>query len=393
MTSPYMSTPHMGSLLRLALGACFALLALAGPALADTQTIPAHSLVLSDGLQEDTVIEPDATLNGAVRVSREDGLDCLTLVRGDTLVIDTTPCSNDSGLRIEVPPGFAVTVKATSGGDIRIGDIGGPLTLSLTGSGDVTAGRTGPFILSSGGSSDVSVGAVEGTAVLTLSGSGDVKMSSVRGPLIIRKSGSSDVAVGSIDSPSVEVENSGSGDVLLGGGTIGHLGVQINGSGDFATAATSRDADLSAHGGGDMRVGPVTGHITRSSGGGSDIRIGSSATVGAVIADVAKAIGTDRDHSHAHSITPDSDTSMAEHVASLVVVGFLIYLIYRIVRRSNRTITARQFAAAQAAPTHAGVVAVCETLARVEQRLGRVEAYVTSREFDLQQKFREMGRS
>jgi hypothetical protein len=387
-----MSGPHMTSLLRLAAGAGFALLALAAPAHADTQTITAHSLVLSDSLQEDTSIQPDVTLNGAVRVTMEDGLDCLTMVHGDTLVIETARCGSDSALRIEVPPGFPITLKASAGGDIKIGNIGGPLNLSVSGSGDINTGHTGLLTISSGGSSDISVGAVDGPAVLTLSGSGDVRMKSVNGPLIIKKSGSSDVAVGSVESPAVEVQNSGSGDVLLGGGTIGSLKVDINGSGDFATAATSRDAELNAHGGGDMRVGPVTGHIIRNSGGGSEIHIGTSALVGSVITDVAKAIGDD--DSHRRIITFDGGNSMAEHVATLIVAGFLIYLIYRIIRRNSRTrTTARQAAASQSPPTHPGVIAVCETLARVEQRLGRVEAYVTSREFDLQQKFREMGRS
>jgi hypothetical protein len=33
---------------------------------------------------------------------------------------------------------------------------------------------------------------------------------------------------------------------------------------------------------------------------------------------------------------------------------------------------------------------VCDALKRVEDRLGRVEGYVTSREFDLQQKFKKL---
>ncbi|MEJ0049113.1 MAG: hypothetical protein WDN04_25610 [Rhodospirillales bacterium] len=43
-----------------------------------------------------------------------------------------------------------------------------------------------------------------------------------------------------------------------------------------------------------------------------------------------------------------------------------------------------------AQPTHPGVIAVRDTISRLESRLARVEGYVTTREFDLQRKFREL---
>jgi len=378
----------MSGILRLSAGALFGALALTGTARADTRTFSAKQLVLNDTLQEDTVITPDPGLTGQVRITREDGLDCLSVVESGALVIDTARCEGDQSLHIEVPPGMALVLTANGGGDIKIGDIGGPLTLDLTGSGDVTAGRTGPLILSLAGGSDVSLGSVFGPAVLTLAGGGDVKMTGVHGPLTVRSNGSGDLAIGSIDSPAVDVQGNGHGDILIGGGTIGSLGVRLNGAGDFATAASSREANLSAHGGGDMRVGPVAHIVHQDSSGGSEIHIGSSELVSAVIADVAHAIGTSENGEH-HVVVSDS-SGMAEHFFTLAVVGFLGFLIFRIVRRSGGLRRPSQPPAA-AAPTHAGVVALCESLARTEQRLGRVEAYVTSREFDLQQKFREMG--
>jgi hypothetical protein len=378
----------MSSLLRLSAGALFAALACTGTAHADTRTFSAKQLVLNDTLQEDTVITPDPSLVGQVRITREDGLDCLSVVEGGALVIDTARCDSDQSLHIEVPPGMPLVLTANGGGDIKLGDVGGPLTLDLSGHGDVTAGRTGPLILSAVGGSDVSLGSVSGSAVLTLSGSGDVKMAGVSGALTIRSSGSGDLAIGSIEAPAVDVQGSGHGDILIGGGTIGSLNVRLNGSGDFATAASSREAVLSAHGGGDMRVGPVAHVIQRDSSGGSEIHIGSSELVSAVIADVAHAIGSSESGGH-HDSSSESSRG-AEHFFTLVVVGFLVFLIFRMVRRSGGVRRPSQ-APAAAAPTHAGVVALCESLARTEQRLGRVEAYVTSREFDLQQKFREMG--
>jgi hypothetical protein len=379
----------MSALLRLSAGALFAALALTGTARADTRTFSAKQLVLNDTLQEDTVITPDPGLTGQVRITREDGLDCLSVVESGALVIDTARCEGDQSLHIEVPPGMALVLTANGGGDIKIGDIGGPLTLDLTGSGDVTAGRTGPLILSLAGGSDVSLGSVFGPAVLTLSGGGDVKMTGVNGPLTVRSNGSGDLAIGSIDAPAVDVQGNGHGDILIGGGSIGSLGVRLNGAGDFATAASSREANLSAHGGGDMRVGPVAHIVHQDSGGGSEIHIGSSELVSAVIADVAHAIGTSENGEHHVAVSHSSDGG---HILTLLVVAFMGFLIFRILLRVGGLPRKSQPPAA-ASPTHAGVVALCESLARTEQRLGRVEAYVTSREFDLQQKFREMGRS
>jgi hypothetical protein len=378
----------MSSLLRLGVGAAFAALALVGTARADTRSFAAKQLVLNDGMQEDVSIQPDASLMGQVRISREDGLECLSIVEGGTLTVDTSRCNGEE-VHIEVPAGLPIVLNATGGGDISIGDVGGPLTMSLVGHGDVVVGRTGPLVLNLSSGSDVSLGAVAGSAVLTLSGSGDVRVASVAGPLTVRTSGSGDLAIGSIDAPVVDVQGSGHGDVLIGGGGIGSLSVRLNGEGDFATAASSREASLSAHGGGDMRVGPVEHVIQRDSGRGSTIHIGSSALVSAVIADVARAIGDA--HGATHHV--NSDSSAMGHILTIGVVGFLGYLIFRIVRRSNNVpaLARRASQAPPAAATHAGVIALCESLARTEQRLGRVEAYVTSREFDLQQKFREMG--
>ena len=382
----------MSPLVRLTAGAIFAVLALGGPARADMRTMPAKQLVLNEAMAGDTTIEVDSTLSGQVRVSMDEGLDCLVMVESETMVIDASRCG-DHDLRVAVPQGLPIVLNASGGGDIRIGDVDGPLTLSLSGHGDVSAGRTAQLLINLNGGSDVSVGAVSGSTVLNLSGSGDLKLKSLDGPLVLKKNGSGDVAIGSINAPGVEVEDSGSGDVILGAGTIGSLRVNLNGSSDFATAATIRDADLNAHGGGDMRVGKVTGTIRRNASGGSEIRIGTSDTVSGIIADVASDISKSKDP---RTSVPSGTFSMIGHFLTIGVVGFLIYFIYRIIRRSGGVagLTRRRSQAqAPSAPTHAGVIAVCEALVRVEQRLGRVEAYVTSREFDLQQKFREMGRS
>jgi hypothetical protein len=81
------------------------------------------------------------------------------------------------------------------------------------------------------------------------------------------------------------------------------------------------------------------------------------------------------------------------HLVALVLVGVMLFFVWRIVRRGGG-IAGLRSAGRQpgpGAPLHPGVVAVCDIMARLEQRLGRLETYVTTREFDLNRKFREMG--
>jgi hypothetical protein len=139
------------------------------------------------------------------------------------------------------------------------------------------------------------------------------------------------------------------------------------------------NANVSAYGGGDVKLGVVTGTMHRSSGDGSDVIVGGPAVVDTVIGKVAHAIGTGNDHVVVHS------GPGAGHVLTILAVGVMAFIVWRMKRRGA-------FRAAPPPPSvvHPGVIAVTETLRRVEERLGRVEGYVTSREFDLQQKFRKL---
>jgi hypothetical protein len=344
-------------LLHGALGFMLAILAATGPAQAETREIAGETLVLNLSMSSDTVISTDPSLSGHVRVSMDGTLSCLSVTGTESAaVVTTSGCSDDNGtLRIDVPPA---------------------MPLNVTGNG--IGGRAAHLVLSVRGSSDVSFTDVQGGgAMLEMTGSGDVRLASVSGMLILKHHGSGDLAVGHIDAAVMQVESTGSGDMLVGAGNIGTLSVRMQGDGDLAVAATVANADISAHGGGDVKLGVVTGTLHRSSGEGSDIIVGGPAVVNTVIGKVAHAIGT------GHQEMSYSSNGFG-HFLTLLVIALGVFIAWRMVRRG------RLRAAAPAGVIHPGVVAVTDTLRRVEERLGRVEGYVTSREFDLQQKFRKL---
>ncbi len=364
-----------------ALGLVLAMLAGSGVALAETREVAGETLVLNDARSADTAISTDPSLSGHIRVSLDGNLSCLSVTGGGTAVVSTSGCSEDSGtLRIDVPPSMPLTVTGNGDGNIHIADTDAPLIVSMNGSGNVTGGRVGHLVLSVHGSSDVSFGAVQGGgAVLEMTGSGDVRLASVAGALVLKHHGHGDLAVGHIDAAVLEVESTGSGDMLFGAGNVGMLSVHMQGDGDLAVAAKVHDADISAYGGGDVKLGVVTGTMHRSSGNGSDVIVGGPAVVDTVIGKVAQSIGTGDGHVVTHS------GSGSGHFLTFLAVAAMVFIVWRMKRRGA-------FRATPPAPSvvHPGVVAVTDTLRRVEERLGRVEGYVTSREFDLQQKFRKL---
>jgi len=380
--------------MKLALALLMAAMA-AGGAQAESQMVDGAQLVLTNTLSSDTVIGVDPALSGHVRVTLdgESGdTGCLSLIGGASAVVSTSGCSAESGaLRIDVPPGAPITLTNTSDGAVHLPDTDAPVTLTLTGSGDVNGGRVGYLTLAVHGSSDVKLGVVRGGAALEMTGSGDVRLTSVLGALVIKRQGSGDLAVGHIEAPTVDIQSSGSGDTLLGGGSIATLVSHMQGAGDLAVAADVHDGDVSAYGGGDVKLGRITGTVRRSHGGGSDIYVGGPHALDSVIGKVAMAVGNGESFDTTSSQAP----SILGHLLTACVVGLMAYIVWRIIKRGGgvaamRSSFGRSGRPEPAAPTHPGVVAVCDMMARLDQRLGRVEGYVTSREFDLQQKFRQL---
>ena len=354
----------------------------AGQAAAETRTVPGQTLALTLTHSADTVISTDPGLAGAVRVTADGPLECLSVVEGRTAVIGTAACAGDDlgTLRIAVAPHMPVVLTASGEGSIKIDGLHASLTVSLSGGSDLQAGDVGSFALLLRGGGDVSVGTVDGSASVQISGSGDVKIGTLNGPLSLRRTGSGNLSVGTINAPGVAIDSTGSGETKIGGGRIAGLQVDLRGSGDLSVAATVASGQVTASGGGDVTLATVTGPLTRRASGGSDITVGgSSASEPDEAGENHRTVIMHRDHT-------------AGHVVAAALVAVLLFFIWRIVRR-NRSLPGlrgRSGPKQPDSPVHPGVLAVGDTMARLEQRLGRIEGYVTTREFDLNRKFRDL---
>ncbi len=356
---------------------------LAHAAWADTRLFPANQLVLTNTMSEDVVVNTDPSLSGQVRVTMDGSLSCLHAVDVDPgpAVIGTSGCSGDDGqLRVDVPPSMPVVITSDSSGDIRVGDLRGQLVVTLNGGGDLTAGNVGLLAATIHGSGDLTVGDVAGSATLAVAGGGTTRLRSLHGPLAMQEMGSGDVTVGSIESDSASIDAHGSGDIAIGSGHIGSLHARLAGSNDLSVSAVVRDADVEAHGGGDVKLAQVTGAFRRDASGGSDITVSGATRTG------SHSRGGSGQH---FTIVSGNGSSVVTHVLTGAFLVLVAFICWRIIRRSRQR-TAQ--GSADGAPTNTAVLALCETMTRLDQRLGKMESYVTTREFDLNRKFRELGR-
>ncbi len=413
----------------------------AGVASADTKTVEGSQLVLSATSSEDVTIRTAPGMVGRIRLTMTGSVDCLSTVGGHVAVVGTARCGEDDGrLWVDVPDDTPVTVSSTGSGDIQVGDLRGPLVVSLQASGNLVAGRAGTLVVSVRGSGDVEAGEVDGPFTLDSAGGGNVTVKHVHGTLVSKQAGSGDLAIGGIDADSAMLQAYGSGDAKIGSGRIGNLHARFSGSSDLTIEARVGDADVQANGGSDISLSEVTGTLTKRATGGSDITIGSepkasaneeAARDNARRAEIAAATAmreaqreengarraeamasadramadAKRQMSEISTSSDDEDSSANDtnthrhevhsymlHVLTVLVVGIVLFISYRIIRRAGGVSGLRRRAGVPDAPTDPGVLALCETMTRLDQRLGRLEGYVTTREFDLNRKFRELGR-
>jgi hypothetical protein len=376
---------------------------LSAGAYADTRTMKGSGLSLTLTTEENTTIETDPGLSGAVRVVA-DAVDCLDAPEegagpgGGPVHISTASCGSDAGeLTIMVPANFPVNVTVAGSGNVKAGDLMGPLHATLTSDGDLAVRHAGPVQLFIRGSGDVTLTSVDGPATIDVAGSGTVKLLRLNGPLQYTQHGSGDLAVAHIEAPSAQVDSAGSGDAVIAGGHVGALRVRLAGSGDFAMSGTLDSADLQAAGGGDIRVPRPSGQVVRHAAGGSTISVGGSAGLASsAMQRLASSVSHDSDDDDdSDSVTVSSGHhhgGFVHFVAGVVVLGILIAVWRTVTRNGGPSALRGRFAASgpAPAPTHPGVIALCDLLAGLERRLARVETHVTSKEFDLDRKFREI---
>jgi hypothetical protein len=362
------------------------------PPIADIGASSGAKLILTDTLASDATIDVDQDPAAHIRVTMDGNDGCLSTAGGSSMVVSTAGCGGSAGaLHITMPPNVPIILTQSGDGDVRIGDTHALLVATLNGGGDLRAGHVGSLILAVHGSGDVSVDGVDGMANLDMTSSGDVRLGTLHGDLTLKHEGRGDLAIGDITASLVNIDSGGSGDMLIGAGSVGRLDASLRGAGDLGMAATLRDGDVSAAGNADVKLGKVTGTLRKQQSGDSEIYVGGPALIDTVMGDVAREIGHDHSHHNAVSITYDHGSAIG-HLLTFIFVCFVLYIVWRILRRSGglSDLAGRRNALPKSPPRHPGVVAVCDTMSRLEQRLGRVETYVTSREFDLQQKFRKL---
>jgi hypothetical protein len=364
-------------------------------AYADTRTVPGHSLTLVAAHMDEAVsINPDPSLVNSIRVIADEP--CLSVTQADSVVVSADGCSGDVGtVSISVPTGTPITIASNGDGDIHIGETLGMLTANLTANGDMTVARVaGRLVINDHANSNVTIEEASGETELTATSSGDIRIRRLNGTLRSSQHGSGDLTIGEIESPMAELTVTGSGDAALGHGNIRALRARLSGSGDLNVAATVGTADLDASGGGDIRVANATGEVHRNSSGDSTISVGGmSGGLGALaippIPPIPPLTGLDDLTVH----VGHRGGSAIGHVVAAVIVCFILFFIWRTLQRNGGIAALRgRYAgpAMPAAPTHPGVIAVRDAIARLDSRLARVETYVTSREFDLHRKFREL---
>jgi hypothetical protein len=292
-----------------------------------------------------------------------------------------------------VPPGFPVAVTIAGSGNMRMGDHLGPVKATITSDGDLSLRHASLLQLAIRGSGDATLEAVDGPADIQVDGSGSVKLQRLNGPLQFVQHGSGDLLVSRIDSPAVKIELTGSGDVVLGPGHIVALQARTDGSGDVSAATNIDSADLQASGGGDITLPHVSGTVRKAASDSSTIRINSAGGIGSAALQRLSSLSLADSDDGAEIVRDGQGMNRVSHLlAGMVVLGLLI-AVWRTVLRHGGLARLRNHmprGASPAAPTHPGVVALCDLIANLERRLARVETHVTSREFDLNRKFREI---
>ena len=186
----------------------------------------------------------------------------------------------------------SVDAHVKSCGDIKIGDVNGPLNLRVSGSSDFEAGHIGTASVKISGSGDVSLGDMKsavlnvsgsgnldggnviGAAKLTSTGSGNIDLGEINGDLVYEGRGSSNLSLERLDGRA-SVTMSGSGNVDIDDGEIPDLMISSRGSSAFDFGGTAGDAAVIVSGSGDVDIDDATGTRDVKSSGSAAVKIGT----------------------------------------------------------------------------------------------------------------------
>jgi hypothetical protein len=312
-------------------------------------TVPGHSLKIASTCANEVIIDPVASLHDRIEVSatatHPEEIELLTVTGGSAAMIAKTTdhCWKDSfgsssarditlRLTVHVPAGVPIDIQSGGITAYRIGAVGGPLDVGLSGSGSLRAANAADMNIHLSGSGDAAIdtvsgrieGHLSGSGRLTVtsvaasstdlhisgsghadlgkgdvgmllirlsgsghvrapladglqlgsSGAGDVSLERVEGPIDAQLSGSGKLSVETINASSVKIRSGGVGDIRLGAGTIGSLSLESSGTSSLNVDATVGDVVLSVAGFSSVNIPHVTGKLTRSVAGLANVKVG-----------------------------------------------------------------------------------------------------------------------
>lgn len=165
-----------------------------------------------------------------------------------------------------------VDVDLRGSGDVAFDDVG-TADINLLGSGDVELGSTYAMSVSLRGSGDVEADNVNGDFEAELKGSGDIEIGEVTGNASADLSGSGDIVIDEVTGGTLKLHTRGSGDIDVRGGDVDTLIVGSSGSSNVYFRGTAKDARLNASGSSDIMVDRVTGTVDQSDSGSADIKV------------------------------------------------------------------------------------------------------------------------
>lgn len=116
--------------------------------------------------------------------------------------------------------------------DLTLGDVAGKLEVDVSGSADVKAGSVETADLDISGSGEIELKSIRNGLTAEINGSGSVKAEAVNGPLTVELSGSGEVAIAHGRANPLKVDISGQGEFSFGGEAV-NPEVEVSGSGSI----------------------------------------------------------------------------------------------------------------------------------------------------------------
>ena len=165
----------------------------------------------------------------------------------------------------------AVELSNNGCGNWTVANVTGPLSVSVTGSGDIRAGTSSKLEANIMGSGDLWAGAT-GDIEANIMGSGDMNLGEGHG-LDANIMGSGDLNVAAINGP-LSANIPGSGNITVRGGQASNVSANIMGSGDIDLQGQAGSVSANIMGSGDIHVARATGAVNQSTMGSGRVRVG-----------------------------------------------------------------------------------------------------------------------